>query len=83
MLFHIPFCKLYETVYKRYKSFYIPYKRVYERVYDPGNKKMAKNDVNYIILMKILPQKNDESDEKHAISGRETDIIFNVFQINA
>jgi hypothetical protein len=49
----------------------------------PGNKKMAKNDVNYIILMKILPQKNDESDEKHAISRRETDIIFNVFQINA
>ncbi len=40
---------------------------------------MAKNDVNYIILMKISLQKNDESDEKHAMTDRETDIIFHVF----
>ena len=40
---------------------------------------MAKNDVNYIILMKILPQKNDDGDEKNSMTDRETDIIFDVF----
>jgi hypothetical protein len=40
---------------------------------------MAKNDVNYIILMKFLPQKHDDGNEKNAIPDRETDIIFDVF----
>ena len=49
----------------------------------PGNKKMAKNDVNYIILMKILLEKNDDGDEKNFMTDRETDIIFHVFWIHA
>jgi hypothetical protein len=40
---------------------------------------MAKNDVNYIILMKILAEKHDDWNEKNAIFDRETDIIFHVF----
>ncbi len=40
---------------------------------------MAKHDVNYIILMKILAEKHDDWNEKNAISDRETDIICHVF----
>ncbi len=40
---------------------------------------MAKNDVNYIILMKLLAEKHDDWNEKNAIFDRQTDIIFDVF----
>jgi len=43
---------------------------------------MVKNDVNYIILMKILAEKHGDWNEENAISDRETDIIFDVFQIH-
>jgi hypothetical protein len=44
---------------------------------------MAKHDENFTILMKLFSQKHDDKSEKHAIFDRETDIIFNVFQIHA
>lgn len=44
---------------------------------------MAKNEVNYIFLMELLSKKHDDWNEKNAISDRETDIIFDVFQIHA
>ncbi len=40
---------------------------------------MAKNDVNYTILMRLLAEKHDDWNEKNAIFDRETDIIFHVF----
>ncbi len=54
-------------------------KKYTNEYHHPGNKKMAKNDVNYTILMKILAEKHDDWNEKNAIFDRETDIIFHVF----
>jgi hypothetical protein len=35
-------------------------KKYTNEYHHPGNKKMAKNDVNYTILMKILAEKHDD-----------------------
>ena len=43
---------------------------------------MEKNDVNYIILMKIFAGRNDVENEKNAIFHDETDSLMHVFEIH-